>query len=168
MDHGPDDPDDSKTTSSDAAAGRAGRPGNRRRAVRSPDEKLRLVTFVRRSGNVRAACRTTDLSRSSVYRWWRRVQAEGQTGLADPDPHRPHPEGRVDPILEAIIVQHAYDHPQLSAPAIAERIKRLGWAGSPTGVRCVLVRHGLETYRKRKRAAAAHASGPAASTDGGT
>ena len=44
MGHESNDPDDSKTTSSAVAGDRAGGPENRRRrAVRSPDEKLHLV-----------------------------------------------------------------------------------------------------------------------------
>lgn len=72
---------------------------------------------------------------------------------------RPRAEGRRDTggtgsAARAAILRLAHDEPQLGQAAIAERLADSGLHISPSGVRYILQKHGLETAVKRLRALA--------------
>lgn len=85
------------------------------------------------------------------------LQEEGFA--ATPSAGRPRAAGRRDgaagsATAQAAILQLARDAPQLGQAAIAERLAERGLHISPSGVRYILQKHGLETAVKRLRALA--------------
>ncbi|WP_018991574.1 TetR/AcrR family transcriptional regulator [Aromatoleum toluclasticum] len=77
-----------------------------------------------------------------------------------------HEEERRAPDVEAAILGLARDEPGLGQAAVSARLRRDGFAISPSGVRYIWQKHGLETAVKRLRAIAQSTSeGVSALTD---
>ncbi len=111
--------------------------------------KLGLLNLARELGNVAKACRIMGVSRDTFYRYQAAVEEGGVAALVGTSRRRPIPRNRTDEASEAAIVAFAVDYPAFGQERASNELRKCGITISAGGVRCVWLRHGLETFRKR-------------------
>jgi transposase InsO family protein len=99
--------------------------------------------------NVSEACRTFGVSRTTFYRWQRRVETGGLEALMPKGRRRPAmpnqtPAWVVDELLAEAVVR-----PTLGARRYADQLCSRGFQISASGVQKILGRHGLGRRRQR-------------------
>ena len=113
--------------------------------------RVRVMEHARKT-SVSEACRTFGVTRTTFYRWQRRVEAGGLEALM-PKGRRPPampnqtPAWVVDELLAEAVVR-----PTLGARRYADGLGGRGFLISASGVQKILGRHGLG--RRRQRVAA--------------
>ncbi len=133
---------------------------NRRGRTRSVETKVRVLELAESLGSVSRACQIMGYSRDSFYRFKRLYAEGGMAALEGPSRRKPLLKNRVAPEVERGVIELARSYPQWGRAKVAETLSERGLKISPSGVRCVWVRHGLET--SAQRAAAARSAAPAA------
>jgi transposase InsO family protein len=122
--------------------------------------RLRLFALAGEIG-VRPACRAMGVHHSTYYRWAARVERWGLEALRVRERRRPRMPNQLGPHLEQRIVAFALGQPGFGPKRISAELAREKWGGlriSPNGVWRVLLRHGLNTRRKRLALVAGYAA----------
>lgn len=89
-------------------------------------------------------------SRDSFYRFKRLYEEGGLAALEGPSRRKPLLKNRVATEIEQGVVELARSYPEWGRAKVAETLAARGLKISPSGVRCVWVRHGLETATRRR------------------
>lgn len=117
---------------------------------RSVDEKLKLLELALQLRNVAQACRALGFSRDSYYRAKRDYERTGAAGLVKTARQTPLHKNRVPPAVEAAVLELSRHAPSCGQAVVAAQMRQRGLAISPAGVRCVWLRHGLQTADRRR------------------
>jgi hypothetical protein len=116
------------------------------KAVRSKMSLLELAEYLR---NVSEACRVMGVSRQHFYDLKRAYDEGGMEALQERSRRQPNLRNRVAPEIEAAVVRIAEEYPAYGQVRAANELRKQGVLVSPGGIRCIWVRHGLETFKKR-------------------
>jgi transposase len=111
--------------------------------------KLGLLNLAEELGNISKACKVMGLSRNTFYRYQSAVADGGIDALLDKNRRKPNIKNRVDEQIEQAVVAYAIDNPAYGQLRASNELRKHGVFVSPGGVRCIWLRHGLESLKKR-------------------
>jgi transposase InsO family protein len=114
--------------------------------IRSKMNLLDLAAYLK---NVSEACRVMGTSRDTFYRVKKAYENGGMEALKEKSRRKPNIRNRVSDDVETAIVWFALEEPAFGEKRASDTLRRRVVFISPAGVRCVWLRHGLETFAKR-------------------
>ena len=124
------------------------------REKRTVRDKIQVLRLAEKLGSVTEACKIAGFSRDSFYRFKRLHGNGGARALKSADRSRAATANRIAPEIEAAVVELARTEPGHGRLMVSKILHKRGLKISPSGVRLVWLRHGLETEPKRRRIAA--------------
>lgn len=114
--------------------------------------KIGLLNLAEELTNVSRACKIMGLSRDTFYRYKAAVEDGGLDALIDKNRRKPNVKNRVGETTEEAVVAYAVEQPAHGQVRASNELRKRGVFISPSGVRCVWLRHQLGRFKDRLRA----------------
>lgn len=111
--------------------------------------KLGLLNLAEELNNVSKACKVMGFSRDTFYRYKTAVDEGGLEALLDKTRRKPNLKNRIDEVTEKAVRDFAVEQPAFGQVRVSNELRKRGVFVSPSGVRCVWLRHNLESFKKR-------------------
>jgi transposase InsO family protein len=111
--------------------------------------KLGLLELANYLKNVSEACRVMGYSRDTFYRVRKAYEEGGLEALKEKSRRKPNVRNRVSEDIEEAVVQMAFEEPAYGQKRVSDELRERGIFISPAGVRCVWLRHDLQTFQRR-------------------
>lgn len=114
--------------------------------------KLGLIELAKHLGNVSDACKVMGYSRDTFYRWKEAHEDGGEEALEELTRRKPNRKNRVSEHIEEAVLKFSEEYPAHGQTRISNELRKEGVVISPGGVRCVLLRNNLHTFKLRLKA----------------
>ena len=114
--------------------------------------KLDLLNLAEELQNVSKACKIMGVSRDTFYRYKELIDTGGMENLIDKSRRKPNLKNRVCDETELAVINMAIEFPAFGQVRVSNELRKKGVFISACGVRCVWLRHDLESFKKRLRA----------------
>ncbi|MDX2022033.1 MAG: IS481 family transposase [Deltaproteobacteria bacterium] len=114
--------------------------------------KIGLLKLAEELGNVSRACKVMGFSRDTFYRYRDLSHDGGLDALVERTRRKPNIKNRVSEDMEEAILALAVEQPALGQVRVANELLKQGKHISAAGVRCVWLRHNLQTFKQRLKA----------------
>lgn len=111
--------------------------------------KIGLLNLAEELGNVSRACKVMGFSRDTFYRYKDLMAEGGVDNLIEKTRRKPNVKNRVDDQTTMAVLRFAVEEPAMGQLRASNELRKKGIFVSPSGVRCVWLRHDLETFKKR-------------------
>jgi hypothetical protein len=111
--------------------------------------KLGLLELASYLKNVSEACRVMGYSRDTFYRVRNAYEEGGLEAIKEKSHSKPNFKNRVAEDVEEAVLELAIEDPSLGQKRVSDTLRQRAMFISPAGVRCVWLRHDMETFQKR-------------------
>ncbi|VVC74610.1 hypothetical protein AQULUS_23760 (plasmid) [Aquicella lusitana] len=111
--------------------------------------KVGLLNLAEELGNVSRACRVMGFSRDTFYRYKSAVEQGGIETLFDKSRRQPNIKNRTDEATENAVLDYAIEYPAHGQLRVSNELRKRGVFVSPSGVRCIWLRHDLASFKQR-------------------
>lgn len=114
--------------------------------------KIGLIELAKHLGNVSDACKVMGYSRDTFYRWKEAYEEGGEAALHELTRRKSNRKNRIAEPIEAAVLEFSGQYPAYGQTRISNELRKSGITISPGGVRCVLLRNSLHTFKLRLKA----------------
>lgn len=111
--------------------------------------KVGLLNLAEELGNVSRACKVMGFSRDTFYRYKSAVEDGGVESLFDKSRRQPNLKNRTDDATEQAVMDYAIENPAHGQLRVSNELRKRGTFVSPSGVRCIWLRHDLASFKER-------------------
>src|SRR3990167_1003045 len=114
--------------------------------------KVGLLNLAEELGNVSRACKVMGFSRDTFYRYKSAVEEGGVESLFDNSRRQPNIKNRTDEATEKAVLDYVIECPPHGQTRVSNELRKRGIFVSPSGVRCIWLRHDLASFKQRLNA----------------
>ena len=105
--------------------------------------KIGLLNLATELGNVSKACKMMGVSRDTFYRYKQANDQGGVDALFEKNRRKPNLKNRIDIETEKTVMAYAIEFPAHGQLRTSNELRKQGVFISPSGVRCIWLRHDL-------------------------